>query len=95
MSDYLVHYGVQGMKWGIRKQPESKSTSYKNLKPGTKLTKEQSRYFTRRKRKIIIKTFLAATLASAAVAALHERAIEQGKKTAEDFMKQYGSEPIQ
>lgn len=36
MSDYLIHYGVKGMKWGVRKKYYTKSmSSDRTLKRGT------------------------------------------------------------
>ena len=32
MSDYLIHYGVKGMKWGVRKEPQNSSYSEKQRK---------------------------------------------------------------
>lgn len=41
MSDYLIHYGVKGMKWGVRKDRTS-STSDRRKKPF--LTDKQKKY---------------------------------------------------
>lgn len=32
MSDYLIHYGVKGMKWGVRKEPQNSAYSAKQRK---------------------------------------------------------------
>ena len=32
MGDYLIHYGVKGMKWGVRKEPQNSAYSAKQRK---------------------------------------------------------------
>lgn len=41
-SDYLCHYGVPGMKWGVKKSPEYR-TNRANAKAGVKQAKQQLR----------------------------------------------------
>ena len=41
-SPELYHYGIKGMKWGIRKTPEQRAQTYRNKKV-TKLKNRQNR----------------------------------------------------
>ena len=40
MSDYLIHYGVPGMKWGVRKNPYRNSDGTLSKKGVRKYEKE-------------------------------------------------------
>lgn len=45
-NEYLIHYGIKGMKWGVRKTPEQKATRRREkiLKSPRKLKKHQNEF---------------------------------------------------
>ena len=51
MNTELYHYGVQGMKWGIRKSKEERLSNWKN-KQHTRLDKQTERDQTKWNKKI-------------------------------------------
>lgn len=63
-DDYLAHYGVKGMKWGVRKRRSSDSSGRSSKRKSSTSTSEPGRY---EKRKKIAKGAASAAVVSAAI----------------------------
>lgn len=101
-EDYLKHYGVKGMKWGVRKKKES-STSESNTKSSEENDVEKKPRFT--KKQVAIASSIVVGVAAAGIvlanygdikaSVLETGRVEAGiaKKAKHlDFFKDYGDE---
>lgn len=49
-KDYILHYGVKGMKWGVRKQKDQINSKDRTIKKGTTIQNISSRKFEKKDR---------------------------------------------
>ena len=97
-DEILQHYGVRGMKWGVRKAKASSKTSNKKTSNKKTSNKDQSKASRKRNIERAVKMIGTSALLTVAVSALlnskSSEHIQSGKQVVNSYMKKNGEEKI-